>query len=60
MPAEQVDAIYPRPSLELMYRQSMSFIDPSPATGHEYPGFELEVPTPPPPPESAAPRSTDG
>jgi FtsP/CotA-like multicopper oxidase with cupredoxin domain len=44
MSGKQVDAIYPRPSLELMYRQTLSFIDPSPIGGYEYPGFELEVP----------------
>jgi len=44
MPADAVSQIYPAPSLELMYRQSLSFIDPSPVTGHQYPGFELMVP----------------
>ena len=46
MSGPDVDAIYPPPSLELMYRQSMSFVDPSPGTGQVYPGFELEVPAP--------------
>jgi len=46
MSGPEVDAIYPPPSLELMYRQSMSFVDPSPHTGQVYPGFELEVPAP--------------
>jgi hypothetical protein len=44
MSGRQVDAVYPRPSLELMYRQNLSFIDPSPVGGYEFPGFELEVP----------------
>jgi FtsP/CotA-like multicopper oxidase with cupredoxin domain len=44
MASKQVDAIYPRPSLELMYRQTLSFIDPSPIGGYEYPGFKLEIP----------------
>jgi FtsP/CotA-like multicopper oxidase with cupredoxin domain len=44
MPAEQVSRIYPAPSLELMYRQSLSFVDSSPELGQEYPGFPLEVP----------------
>ena len=40
----EVDAIYPPPSADLMYRQSMSFVDPSPELGHAFPGFPLEVP----------------
>jgi hypothetical protein len=44
MTEEQVNAIYPRPSIEIAYRQSMSFDDPNPGTGQSYPGFELEVP----------------
>jgi FtsP/CotA-like multicopper oxidase with cupredoxin domain len=44
MTEEQVNAIYPRPSVELSYRQSMSFEDPNPGTGQTFPGFELEVP----------------
>jgi hypothetical protein len=44
MSAEAVDAIYPRPSLELMYRQSMCFVDSSPELGQVYPGFDLDVP----------------
>ncbi|HEX8028309.1 MAG TPA: multicopper oxidase domain-containing protein, partial [Vicinamibacterales bacterium] len=44
MSEEQVNAIYPRPSVELAYRQSMSFDDPNPGTGQSYPGFELELP----------------
>jgi hypothetical protein len=44
MPASAVDAIYPKPSLELMYTQNMSFVDPN-EVGHQvYPGFELEIP----------------
>jgi FtsP/CotA-like multicopper oxidase with cupredoxin domain len=44
MPASEVDAIYPKPSLEIMYKQNLAFIDPSEVGSHEYPGFELEVP----------------
>ena len=44
MPVHEVDAIYPRPSLELMYRQTLSFIDPSPIGGYEFPGFDLQAP----------------
>jgi hypothetical protein len=45
MPGKDVDAIYPKPSLELMYTQNMSFIDPSEVGYQVYPGFELQVPT---------------
>jgi hypothetical protein len=44
MPAKDVDAIYPKPSLELMYTQNMSFIDPSDLGYQVYPGFDLQVP----------------
>ena len=44
MPAEEVNAIYPPPSLELMYRQSMRFVDSNPELGQVYPGFDLVVP----------------
>jgi hypothetical protein len=45
MSGPEVDAIYPKPSLEIMYRQSMSFVDPN-HTGHQvFPGFKLTVPT---------------
>ena len=44
MTEAEVNAIYPRPSVELGYRQSMSFDDPNPVTGQSYPGFELDVP----------------
>jgi hypothetical protein len=44
MTGPEVDAIYPRPSLELMCRQNLSFVDPSSIGGHQYPGFEIEVP----------------
>ena len=44
MSGAEVDAIYPKPSRELMYRQNMSFVDPS-RLGHQvYPGFELKIP----------------
>lgn len=45
MTGKQVDAIYPKPSLELMYTQNLSFIDPDELGYQEYPGFELEIPT---------------
>jgi hypothetical protein len=44
MSATEVDTIYPKPSLELMYRQNMSFIDPGEIGYQVYPGFELQVP----------------
>jgi hypothetical protein len=44
MPAAHVDAIYPRPSLELMYRQSTGFRDDTPGAEQRYPGFEVEAP----------------
>jgi FtsP/CotA-like multicopper oxidase with cupredoxin domain len=44
MPAADVNAIYPAPSLELMYRQSLSFVDSSPEVGQVFPGFALDVP----------------
>lgn len=46
MPGEAVSAIYPPPSLDIMYRQNMHFVDPSPLSGHTYPGFDVQVPTP--------------
>ena len=39
-----VSAIYPRPSVEIGYRQGLTFVDPNPGTGQVFPGFELEVP----------------
>jgi len=36
--------IYPRPSLELMYRQNLSFVDPSDIGGYEFPGFDFDAP----------------
>lgn len=44
MPATEVDAIYPKPSIELMYRQNLSFIDPGEIGYQVYPGFELKIP----------------
>jgi hypothetical protein len=40
----EVSAIYPRPTVDIAYRQGLSFVDPNPSTGQVYPGFELEVP----------------
>ena len=45
MPVDDVNAIYPPPSRELMYQQSMSFVDASPELGQVFPGFPLAVPT---------------
>jgi FtsP/CotA-like multicopper oxidase with cupredoxin domain len=44
MSGAEVDAIYPKPTRELMFRQNMSFVEPNPAAYHEYPGFEIEIP----------------
>ena len=44
MSGAQVDAIYPKPSLETMYKQNLSFIDPSEIGYQVYPGFELSIP----------------
>jgi len=40
----EVSALYPRPSVEIAYRQGLSFVDPNPSTGQVYPGFELQIP----------------
>jgi hypothetical protein len=32
------------PSLDLMYRQNLTFVDPNPELGQTFPGFEIEVP----------------
>ncbi len=44
MSSDEVNAIYPAPSLELMYRQNMTFVDANPLLGQTYPGFDLEIP----------------
>ena len=44
MTGEDVNAIYPAPSLELMYRQSLNFIDSSPEVGQVFPGFPIVAP----------------
>jgi len=44
MTEAEVSAIYPRPSVEIGYRQSLSFEDANSGTGQVFPGFELEVP----------------
>jgi len=44
MAAHDVSAIYPPPSLELMYRQNLSFVDSNPELGQVFPGFPLDVP----------------
>ena len=44
MSAGDVDSIYPAPSLDLMYKQSLSFVDSSPELGQVFPGFPLAVP----------------
>ena len=42
--AEAVTAIYPRPSLELMYRQNLSYVEAHPVVGCTYPGFPIVPP----------------
>ena len=44
MSGPAVDAIYPPPSLDVMYRQNLSFVDANRFGRQEYPGFPLEVP----------------
>lgn len=44
MSGDEVDAIYPPPSLDVMYRQTMGFVDPNEIGGHEFPGFPIDVP----------------
>ena len=44
MALADVDAIYPPPSLDLMYLQSLSFVDSNPELGQQFPGFPLDVP----------------
>lgn len=44
MPADEVNAIYPPPAPDLMYRQNLSFVDSSPELGQVFPGFPLDVP----------------
>lgn len=44
MSGKQVDAIYPVPSLELMYMQNMTFVDTNEIGGQEYPGFPIVAP----------------
>lgn len=44
MSGKQVDAIYPVPSLELMYMQNMTFVDTNEIGGQEYPGFPITPP----------------
>jgi FtsP/CotA-like multicopper oxidase with cupredoxin domain len=44
MSGAEVDAIYPRPSLETMYRQNVAFVDPSDVAPYTFPDFEFDVP----------------
>jgi FtsP/CotA-like multicopper oxidase with cupredoxin domain len=44
MSGKEVDAIYPKPSPEIMYRQNLSFVDPNELGYQVFPGFELEIP----------------
>ncbi len=44
MSADDVNAIYPPPGPEVMYRQNLSFVDSSPELGQVFPGFPLDVP----------------
>jgi FtsP/CotA-like multicopper oxidase with cupredoxin domain len=41
----EVSAIYPRPAVDVAYRQGVSFVDPNPVTGQVFPGFAFDVPT---------------
>jgi len=45
MAGSEVDGIYPRPSHEVMYLQTMRFVDPNELGGQTYPGFPIEAPT---------------
>jgi FtsP/CotA-like multicopper oxidase with cupredoxin domain len=44
MSASEVNAIYPPPGLDLMYRQNLTFVDSSPELGQVFPGFPIDVP----------------
>ncbi len=44
MTGAEVDAIYPPPSLDVMYGQTMRFVDPNEIGRQVYPGFDLGVP----------------
>jgi hypothetical protein len=44
MSAEDVNAIYPPPGIDLMYRQNLSFVDSSPELGQTFPGFPIGPP----------------
>jgi FtsP/CotA-like multicopper oxidase with cupredoxin domain len=41
---EQVGEIYPRPTADEAYVDSMRFVDPDPSTGQVYPGFDVVPP----------------
>ena len=45
MSGDDVNGIYPPPSRDLMYRQSVCFVDSSPDVGQKYPGFPVTVPS---------------
>jgi hypothetical protein len=44
MSGDALDAVYARPSLDLMYGQSMRFVDASPELRQAFPGFPLHAP----------------
>jgi FtsP/CotA-like multicopper oxidase with cupredoxin domain len=44
LPASEVNAIYPPPALDVMYRQNLTFVDSSPELGQVFPGFPIDVP----------------
>jgi FtsP/CotA-like multicopper oxidase with cupredoxin domain len=44
MSSAEVGAIYPPPTADQMYRQNLSFIDPTELGYQVYPGFDLAVP----------------
>jgi FtsP/CotA-like multicopper oxidase with cupredoxin domain len=42
--SEEVSTIYPRPSLEIQYKQNLMFVDDDHTTGLVWPGFEVKPP----------------
>ena len=44
MTGDDVSTIYPPPSLELMYRQNLTFVDSSPEVGQVFPDFPILAP----------------
>lgn len=44
MSGAEVGEIYPKPSLDLTFRQNMSYVELNPVACHVFPGFDIEVP----------------